>query len=104
MRFSSSAELAIHLPMKAWSRGRRDSPKTRAFFSPTRPWEPSLVNRRGTQMDVLELEKRIDALVADPTAVRGKKGRAVDEVIEALDEGQLRVAEFDGESWITHAW
>jgi 2,3,4,5-tetrahydropyridine-2-carboxylate N-succinyltransferase len=55
-------------------------------------------------MDVLELEKRIDALVADPTAVRGKKGRAVDEVIEALDEGVLRVAEFNGESWITHAW
>jgi 2,3,4,5-tetrahydropyridine-2-carboxylate N-succinyltransferase len=55
-------------------------------------------------MDVLELEKRIDALVADPTAVRSKKGRAVDEVIEALDEGLLRVAEFDGESWITHAW
>ena len=55
-------------------------------------------------MDVSELEARIDALVADPAAVRGKKGRAVDEVIAALDEGLLRVAEFNGESWITHAW
>jgi 2,3,4,5-tetrahydropyridine-2-carboxylate N-succinyltransferase len=36
--------------------------------------------------------------------VRTKKGKAVDEVIAALDEGLLRVAEFDGESWVTHAW
>jgi 2,3,4,5-tetrahydropyridine-2,6-dicarboxylate N-succinyltransferase len=55
-------------------------------------------------MDVSELKTRIDALVADPTVVRTKKGKAVDEVIAALDEGLLRVAEFDGESWITHAW
>ncbi|HEY5340081.1 MAG TPA: 2,3,4,5-tetrahydropyridine-2,6-dicarboxylate N-succinyltransferase [Candidatus Aquilonibacter sp.] len=55
-------------------------------------------------MDVSELKTRIEALVADPTAVRSKKGRAVDEVIAALDEGRLRVAEFDGENWITHAW
>jgi 2,3,4,5-tetrahydropyridine-2,6-dicarboxylate N-succinyltransferase len=55
-------------------------------------------------MDVSELKTRIEALVADPTAVRTKKGKAVDEVIAALDEGLLRVAEFDGESWITHAW
>jgi 2,3,4,5-tetrahydropyridine-2-carboxylate N-succinyltransferase len=55
-------------------------------------------------MDVVELKTRIDALVADPTAVRGKKGRAVDEVIAALDEGLLRVAEFDGATWVTHAW
>jgi len=55
-------------------------------------------------MDVSDLKARIDALVADPSAVRGKRGRAVDEVIAALDEGTLRVAEFDGASWITHAW
>ncbi len=55
-------------------------------------------------MDVSELQARIEALVADPTNVKGKKGKAVDEVIEALDEGHLRVAEFNGESWITHAW
>ena len=55
-------------------------------------------------MDVSALKTKIDALVADPSTVRGKKGRAVDEVIAALDEGLLRVAEFDGESWVTHAW
>ena len=55
-------------------------------------------------MDVSELQARIEALVADPSNIKGKKGKAVDEVIAALDEGQLRVAEFDGESWITHAW
>jgi 2,3,4,5-tetrahydropyridine-2,6-dicarboxylate N-succinyltransferase len=55
-------------------------------------------------MDVSELQTRIDALVADPSGVRTKKGKAVDEVIAALDEGLLRVAEFDGESWVTHAW
>ena len=55
-------------------------------------------------MDVQELEACIDALTADPTGVRGKKGRAVDEVIAALDEGRLRVAEPKGDGWITHAW
>jgi 2,3,4,5-tetrahydropyridine-2-carboxylate N-succinyltransferase len=55
-------------------------------------------------MDVSDLEARIGALVADPSDVRGKKGRAIDEVIAALDEGTLRVAEFDGGTWITHAW
>jgi 2,3,4,5-tetrahydropyridine-2,6-dicarboxylate N-succinyltransferase len=55
-------------------------------------------------MNVSALQERIEALVADPSGVRGKKGRAVDEVIAALDEGLLRVAEFDGASWTTHAW
>src|ERR1700735_4667308 len=61
-------------------------------------------SRRGVRMDVSELKTRIEALVADPTAVRTKKGKAVDEVIAALDEGLLRVAEFDGATWVTHAW
>jgi 2,3,4,5-tetrahydropyridine-2-carboxylate N-succinyltransferase len=55
-------------------------------------------------MEVSELEARIAALVADRDGIKGKKGRAIDEVIAALDEGQLRVASFDGENWITHAW
>jgi 2,3,4,5-tetrahydropyridine-2-carboxylate N-succinyltransferase len=58
----------------------------------------------GREMNVSQLEARIAELVADPKAVRGKSGRAIDEVIAALDEGTLRVAEFDGENWITHAW
>jgi 2,3,4,5-tetrahydropyridine-2-carboxylate N-succinyltransferase len=55
-------------------------------------------------MEVSELEARIAALVADREGIKGKKGRAIDEVIAALDEGELRVATFDGENWITHAW
>ena len=55
-------------------------------------------------MEVSALEARIAALVADRDGIKGKKGRAIDEVIAALDEGELRVASFDGENWITHAW
>jgi 2,3,4,5-tetrahydropyridine-2-carboxylate N-succinyltransferase len=55
-------------------------------------------------MEVSELEARIAALVADREGIKGKKGRAIDEVIAALDEGELRVASFDGANWITHAW
>ena len=50
------------------------------------------------------MEARIDALVADPEGVRGKKGRVIDEVIAALDDGTLRVAEPGPDGWITHAW
>ena len=50
------------------------------------------------------MEARIDALVADPAGVRGKKGRVIDEVIALLDEGKLRVASPDGDGWVTHAW
>ena len=50
------------------------------------------------------METRIDALVADPDGVRGKKGRVIDDVIAALDEGKLRVASPEAEGWVTHAW
>jgi 2,3,4,5-tetrahydropyridine-2-carboxylate N-succinyltransferase len=50
---------------------------------------------------VVELE---DALATEPDAVRKKPGRVVDEVLEGLDTGVLRVCEpLDGE-WIVHAW
>lgn len=55
-------------------------------------------------MDVQELEARIDALAGDPEGIRGKKGRAIDEVIAALDDGRLRVAEPTPDGWVTHAW
>jgi 2,3,4,5-tetrahydropyridine-2,6-dicarboxylate N-succinyltransferase len=55
-------------------------------------------------MDPDDLRARIEALTHDPGAVRGEAGRAVDEVIEALDVGELRVAEPDGDEWKTHAW
>jgi 2,3,4,5-tetrahydropyridine-2-carboxylate N-succinyltransferase len=51
-----------------------------------------------------ELRLRIEALARGEGDVRGREGRAVDRVIELLDEGGLRVAEpLDG-GWVTHAW
>jgi len=55
-------------------------------------------------MDVDQLQAQIAALAADPSDVRGAAGKAVDEVIDALDRGELRVAEPSGAEWITHAW
>jgi 2,3,4,5-tetrahydropyridine-2-carboxylate N-succinyltransferase len=55
-------------------------------------------------MNLKEMEARIDALVADPAGVRGKKGKVIDEVIALLDEGTLRVASPEGDGWVTHAW
>lgn len=51
------------------------------------------------------LRASIEALVADPSDVRGSAGSAVDAVLAALDVGELRVCEplADG-SWHTHAW
>src|SRR5581483_4284748 len=64
----------------------------------------SLVER-ATGMDVRELQGEIEALVANPSDIKGKAGRVVDEVIEALDTGRLRVAEPVGSgAWITNAW
>ncbi len=56
-------------------------------------------------MNFVELQHAIETLVADPSGVTGEAGAAVDEVIEALDTGALRVAEptADG-TWVTHAW
>jgi 2,3,4,5-tetrahydropyridine-2-carboxylate N-succinyltransferase len=55
-------------------------------------------------MTFADMEARVDALVADPAGVRGKKGRVIDEIIAALDEGKLRVAEPQGDAWIVNAW
>ena len=51
-----------------------------------------------------ELKVRIEALVAGKGDVRGVDGRAVDDVIEALDNGELRVAEPASAGWVTNAW
>jgi 2,3,4,5-tetrahydropyridine-2,6-dicarboxylate N-succinyltransferase len=51
-----------------------------------------------------ELRERIEALVRGDGDVRGREGRAVDDVIEALDEGRLRVAEPAGDDWVTNVW
>ena len=50
---------------------------------------------------VAELEER---LADEPKAVKKKPGRVIDEVLEALDTGVLRVCEpIDGE-WVVHPW
>ena len=53
---------------------------------------------------VERLKERIEALVRDPSGIREEQGAAVDEVLAALDLGQLRVCEPDGDGWTTHAW
>ena len=55
-------------------------------------------------MDVRELKGEIEALAAEPQAIKGRAGYAVDEVVAALDEGRLRVAEPADGGWVTHAW
>jgi 2,3,4,5-tetrahydropyridine-2,6-dicarboxylate N-succinyltransferase len=55
-------------------------------------------------MSIEELQSRIEALVRGEGNVRAREGRVVDDAIELLDEGGLRVCEpIDGQ-WVTHAW
>ena len=47
----------------------------------------------------------IEALVADPDKVRSREGAVIDEVVDALDVGRLRVCEPDASgTWRTNAW
>jgi 2,3,4,5-tetrahydropyridine-2-carboxylate N-succinyltransferase len=55
-------------------------------------------------MDTVDLRARIEALDADPSDVRGASGDAVDEVLDALDLGTLRVCEPSDGGWTTNAW
>lgn len=55
-------------------------------------------------MDIAGLQSEIEALAADPAAVRGKRGQAIERVIDALDRGALRVAEPHDGGWVTNAW
>lgn len=55
-------------------------------------------------MTLAELESQITALAQTGADVRGKAGRVVDDVIEMLDCGELRVAEPRGDQWLTNAW
>jgi 2,3,4,5-tetrahydropyridine-2-carboxylate N-succinyltransferase len=50
---------------------------------------------------VVDLEER---LAAEPEAVKKKPGRVVDEVLEGLDNGTLRVCEPRDGEWVVHAW
>ncbi|HTU82536.1 MAG TPA: 2,3,4,5-tetrahydropyridine-2,6-dicarboxylate N-succinyltransferase [Candidatus Acidoferrales bacterium] len=51
-----------------------------------------------------DLRARIEALASGQGDVRGRDGVAVDEAIEGLDTGELRVAEPVDGVWTTHAW
>ena len=55
-------------------------------------------------MDADELRTRIEALANGQHDMRGDDGRAIDDVIAALDEGRLRVAEPNGDEWQVNAW
>jgi 2,3,4,5-tetrahydropyridine-2,6-dicarboxylate N-succinyltransferase len=61
--------------------------------------------RNGTPgMKIEKLRERIEALANGDGDVRGRDGEAVDTVIDALDEGRLRVAEPADEDWIVNVW
>jgi 2,3,4,5-tetrahydropyridine-2-carboxylate N-succinyltransferase len=51
-----------------------------------------------------EIRERIERLTRGEGDVRGRGGRVVDDAIEMLDEGALRVAEPQEGNWITNAW
>ena len=55
-------------------------------------------------MNVSELESRIAALGEKPDGIRKRAGKAIDTVIEMLDDGRLRVSEPGPDGWVTHAW
>ncbi|MBD5636113.1 MAG: 2,3,4,5-tetrahydropyridine-2,6-dicarboxylate N-succinyltransferase [Candidatus Eremiobacteraeota bacterium] len=56
-------------------------------------------------MNFAGLQSSIEALEADPSDVRGAAGEAIDETIDALDRGVLRVCEPAATGgWTTHAW
>jgi 2,3,4,5-tetrahydropyridine-2-carboxylate N-succinyltransferase len=55
-------------------------------------------------MKLEKLRERIESLAAGNGDVRGSAGEAVDEVIERLDTGDLRVAEPQDGNWQVNVW
>lgn len=55
-------------------------------------------------MNLRVIQEQIEALVADPSDIKGAAAKVVDEVIYALDCGEIRVAERSGDDWKTHSW
>ena len=51
-----------------------------------------------------EFQEGIERLARAGDDVRGPGGSVVDDVLAALDAGELRVAEPDGDDWIVNAW
>ena len=52
----------------------------------------------------MNCNREIEALARGEGDVRGREGRAVDRVIDVLDDGELRVAEPRDGDWVTNAW
>ena len=50
---------------------------------------------------IVELEER---LATKPDAIKKKAGRVVEEVLDALDTGKLRVCEPTDDGWVVHPW
>ena len=56
-------------------------------------------------MDDRELRAKIEAAFADREKLKDEAhARAVEETVARLDRGELRVAEMQGDAWVTHAW
>ncbi|MBV8654808.1 MAG: 2,3,4,5-tetrahydropyridine-2,6-dicarboxylate N-succinyltransferase [Candidatus Eremiobacteraeota bacterium] len=67
-------------------------------------WNACRSGARDRTVTIDELRDRVERLARGEGDVRSRDGRAIDDVIEMLDEGTLRVAEPSGGDWITHAW
>ena len=55
-------------------------------------------------MDVDQMRMQIEALAANPADVRSAQGRVIDDVVDMLDRGELRVAEPRDGTWHTNVW
>lgn len=55
-------------------------------------------------MDTEKMRAQIEALVAGAGDVRGDEGAVVDDIVDELDRGTLRVAELADGEWLVNAW
>ena len=58
-----------------------------------------------TTAERTDLAARINAAFADPSQLeRAESQLAVEEVIDGLDSGTIRLAEKNGDEWVVHSW
>jgi 2,3,4,5-tetrahydropyridine-2-carboxylate N-succinyltransferase len=55
-------------------------------------------------LDAERLKERVETLARDPAGAAGPDGACVDEVLDLLDRGELRVCAPEGDRWTTHGW
>jgi 2,3,4,5-tetrahydropyridine-2-carboxylate N-succinyltransferase len=75
-------------------------PMTEGWFAARKASLMSLIIE-ALESRLVALEER---LADDPAAIRKKPGRVIDDVLEALDTGALRVCEPSSGDWVVHAW